>query len=46
MEPTLVRMVEEKRVEIDSILAETGPEKLWNYLEERMMEIHPIRDYT
>jgi len=25
-----------KRIEIDAILAAVGPEKLWNYLEERM----------
>jgi len=46
MEPALAKMVKRKRVEIDSILAEVGPERLWKCLEERMMKIHPVRDYT
>ena len=40
------RLVAKKRIEIDSILAEVGPERLWNHLEERMLELAPTRDLT
>jgi DNA topoisomerase VI subunit B len=44
--PNLKTEVEEKRIEIDAVLAAIGPEKLWNYLEEKMLEIAPQRDLT
>ena len=40
------RLVAKKRIEIDSILAEVGPERLWNHFEERMLELAPTRDLT
>jgi len=39
-------LVKEKRIEIDSVLAEVGPEVFWEYLEARMMELAPSRDFT
>ena len=38
--------VENKRIEIDSILAEIGPRILWGYLEKKMFEIAPHRDLS
>ncbi len=34
------------RIEIDSVLAEVGPDKFWEHLEERMVELAPKRDLT
>lgn len=34
------------RIEIDSVLAEVGPDKFWEHLEERMVELAPTRDLT
>ena len=42
----LRKEVENKRIEIDSILAETGPRILWGYLEKKMFEIAPQRDLS
>ncbi|MFX0210039.1 MAG: ATP-binding protein, partial [Candidatus Hodarchaeota archaeon] len=38
--------VKDKRIEIDSILAEVGPERFWEYLENEMLKYKPIRDLT
>jgi len=38
--------VREKRIEIDAVLAAVGPERLWNYLEEKMLGLAPQRDLT
>lgn len=44
--PELQDEVKEKRIEIDAVLAAVGPEKLWNYLEKKMLELAPQRDMT
>jgi len=38
--------VRDERIEIDSVLAEVGSERLWAHLEDRMMELAPRRDLT
>ena len=42
----LQKEVDKKRIEIDSVLNAIGPEKLWKYLEEKMLELAPERDLT
>ena len=44
--PELRKRVQEERIEIDSVLAEVGPERLWAHLEDRMTELAPRRDLT
>jgi len=34
------------RIEIDSVLAEVGPERFWDHVEDRMFELAPKRDLT
>nr|MBC8223529.1 hypothetical protein [Candidatus Bathyarchaeota archaeon] len=38
--------VRDERIEIDSVLAEVGSERLWAHLEDRMTELAPRRDLT
>lgn len=44
--PQIQKEVRDKRIEIDAVLVAVGPEKLWNYLEEGMLNIAPQRDLT
>jgi len=44
--PEFQEGVRENRIEIDAVLATIGPEKLWNYLEKKMLELAPQRDLT
>jgi DNA topoisomerase VI subunit B len=37
-------LVKNTRVEIDAVLAAVGPEKFWNYIEEQIQELAPLRD--
>lgn len=44
--PEFQEGVRENRIEIDAVLATIGPEKLWNYLEAKMLKLAPQRDLT
>jgi 5S rRNA maturation endonuclease (ribonuclease M5) len=38
--------VKRRRVEIDAVLAEVGGERLWEFIQHKLVELHRIRDYN
>jgi DNA topoisomerase VI subunit B len=44
--PEMLDLVKIFRIEIDSVLAEVGPDLLWKHLEAKMLKLAPVRDLT
>lgn len=42
----LLPYIEDKRIEIDSILSEVGNERFWEFIAQRILEVFPNRDYN